>query len=371
MRAAGTARTLGAVLGLGALVLPAALAPVDPWTGTVLAGGLACWCLLVAASGGTARAGPVAFVRDRLGPAPARAVTALYFGGFATGQAAVALAAAEFALGRPGWGDRVGGTDAGGGNSLFGDSGWGAFALAAAVLVTAAGHAAYAPHPLSPGARRLRLGAVLGLAAAWWLLDRPAAAPSDWAPALLAVPLLFGWVGLESAVPAMRRTGGGRADPGSTPETGPDGAASPGQHLGATLLGLALAAGLYGLLLRPVARLPAPHPALLVALGIASAAVCWTYCRTNLLATGARWAELTAAGRRAGILAGAAVALTALLLGRLAGWGTPVLLIGPGTATAAIYLFIAVAAVRRPHPKEPTRHDHRHRPLEGAARSAR
>ncbi|MFD3538831.1 hypothetical protein ACFWUQ_04940 [Streptomyces sp. NPDC058662] len=369
MRAAGPARTLGAVLGLGVLVLPAALAPADPWTVTVLAGGLACWCLLVAASGGTARAGPVAFVRDRLGPAPARAVTALYFGGFATGQAAVALAAAEFAAGRPGWG---GGSDSGWGNSSFDESGWGVFALAAAVLATAAGHAAYTPYPLSAGARRLRLGAVLGLAAAWWLLGRPTAAPSDWAPVLLTVPLLFGWVGLESAVPALRQTGGSGPRPVSGPEAGPAGTAPPAQHFGATLLGLVLAAGLYGLLLRPAGWLPAPHPAVLLVLGLASAAVCWTYCRTNLLATGARWSELTAAGQRAGILAGAAVALAALLLARLAGWGTPALLIGPGTATAAIYLFIAVAAVRRPRPrKEPTRHDHRHRPLEGAARSAR
>lgn len=337
MTAAGAARTLGAVLGLGALLLPAALAPVPaPWAGAALAGVLAGWCLLVAAAGGTAGAGPVAFVRDRLGSGPARAVTALYFAGFATGQGAVALAAAGFATGDPG---RP------------------AFPVAVAVLVTAAGFAAYRPRSLSPRAGRIRLGAVLALAAAWWLLGgpEPASPPAaDWPVALVAVPLLFGWVGLESAVPALRRRTG-----------------SPGAGPGATLLGLALAAGLYGVLLRPAGWLAAPHPAVTAALGLVSAAVCWTYCRTNLQATAARWAELTEGSRRTGAAAGTLIALGALGVGHLAHWGTAVLLIGPGTATAAIYLFIAVAALRRPRseplPKE-TLHDHRHRDLEGAAR---
>ncbi|MGW0393165.1 hypothetical protein ACWDYJ_20155 [Streptomyces sp. NPDC003042] len=361
MRTDGPARTLGSVLGLGALVLPAALAPAPaPWAGPALAAVLAGWCLLVAASGGTAAAGPVAFVRDRLGAAPARAVTALYFAGFATGQAAVALAAAEFALGDSGW--NVSGGDSG---WNFGtDSGWnfgtgGVLTLAVALLVTAAAHAAYRPGVLSPAARRIRLGAVLALAAAWWLLGRPAeTGPADWPPALLVVPLLFGWVGLEAAIPSLRR--------------------SPAR-LGGTLLGIALAAGIYGVLLRPGGWLPSPHPAVLAVLGLASAAVCWTYCRTNLLSTGVRWGELTTRPRRTGVLPGTLLALATLLLGHLAGWGTAALLVGPGTATAAIYLFIAVAALRRPRPlpKETTSHDHHHRHavagparLEGAARSA-
>ncbi|MFC9293288.1 hypothetical protein ACFTWH_02505 [Streptomyces sp. NPDC057011] len=338
MTSAWATRTLGSVLGLGALLLPAALAPVPaPWTGALLAGVLAGWCLLVAAAGGTAGAGPVAFVRDRLGPGPARAVTALYFAGFATGQAAVALAAAGFAAG---------------------GSGRPALLTAVAVLATAAGFAAYRPLSLSPRAGRIRLGAVLALAAAWWLLGGPAAAPAaDWPAALVAVPLLFGWVGLESAVPELRRPG------------------AAGARLGGTLLGLALAAALYGVLLRPAGWLTAPHPAVPAVLGLVSAAVCWTYCRTNLQATAARWEELTAGSRRTGVAAGTLVALGALGVGHLAHWGTAVLLIGPGSATAAIYLFIAVAALRRPRfdtlsKEQQHDHFHRHRDLEGAARSA-
>ncbi|MEV6727174.1 MULTISPECIES: hypothetical protein [unclassified Streptomyces] len=338
---AGAAQALGAVLGAGALLLPAALAPQPgPWTGVAVAGVLAGWCLLVAAAGGTADSGPVAFVRDRLGPGPARAATALYFGGFATGQAGVALGAAGFALG---------------------DSGWRAYAAAVGVLCSAAAYAWYAPRGLSPAGRRLRLAAVLALAVAWRVLGGPLPGPgtgdrSGWAALLVAVPLLFGWVGLEGAVPAAARR----------------------RALGGTLLGIALAASLYSVLLGPPPAASAPPPAAVAALGLGSAALCWTYCRTNLQATAARWTELTGRTRRGGVVAAALIALGVLVLGGAARWDLPVLLIGPGAATAALYTLIAVAAVRRPRPRprpqEPTDHDHDHadrdRVLEGAARPA-
>ncbi|MFF4099716.1 hypothetical protein [Streptomyces sp. NPDC001903] len=343
---AGAAKALGAVLGAGALLLPAALATArpGPWPGVAVAGALAGWCLLVAAAGGTEDSGPVAFVRNRIGPGPARAATALYFGGFATGQAGVALGAAEFALG---------------------DSGWRAYAVAAAVLGSAAAYAWCVPQGLSPAGRRLRLAAVLALAVSWRLLGSPepgpGPGPGSWtgswsggwpgAALLVAVPLLFGWVGLEGAVPAMARR----------------------RALGGTLLGLALAAALYAVLQAPPATAAQPPaPAAAAALGIGSAALCWTYCRTNLHATAARWTELTGRTRRGGLVAAGLIALGVLVLGRAARWDLPVLLIGPGAATAALYTLIAVAAVRRPRPQEPTDHDHsdRHRVLEGAARSA-
>ncbi|MCX5146893.1 hypothetical protein OHB36_08890 [Streptomyces sp. NBC_00320] len=345
---AGAAQALGAVLGAGALLLPAALAPQPgPWTGVAVAGVLAGWCLLVAAAGGTADAGPVAFVRDRLGPGPARAATALYFGGFATGQAGVALGAAGFALG---------------------DSGWRAYAAAAGVLCSAAASAWFAPRGLSPAGRRLRPAAVLALAVAWRVLGGPLPGPgaedrAGWAALLVAVPLLFGWVGLEGAVPAAARR----------------------RTLGGTLLGIALAAALYCVLLGPPPAVSAPPPAAAAVgatLGIGSAALCWTYCRTNLQATAARWTELTGRTRRGGVVAAALIALGVLVLGGAARWGLPALLIGPGAATAALYTLIAVAAVRRPRPRprpqEPTDHDHADpghseraaHVLEGAARPA-
>ncbi|MFK0233842.1 hypothetical protein [Streptomyces vinaceus] len=341
---AGAAKALGAVLGAGALLLPAAFAPrpgpwPGPWTGIAVAGAVAGWCLLVALAGGTEDRGPVVFVRERLGPGPARAATALYFGGFATGQAAVALGAAGFALG---------------------DSGWRAYAAAALVLGSAAAYAWCVPRGPSPAARQLRTAAVLALAVAWRALGGPLPGPGSgdrardraaggwaaggwaadgWAGAalLVAVPLLFGWVGLEGAVPAVARR----------------------RALGGTLLGIALAAALYSVLLAaPGPAAQAPPPAAAAALGLGSAALCWTYCRTNLHATAARWTELTGRSRRGGLVAAGLIALGVLALGRAARWDMPVLLIGPGAATAAVYTLIAVAAVRRPRPQEHTDHAH-------------
>ncbi|MFE2147562.1 hypothetical protein ACFXA3_38535, partial [Streptomyces sp. NPDC059456] len=335
-----------------------------PGTGIAVAAVLAAWCLLVAAAGGTADSGPVAFVRGRLGPGPTRAVTALYFGGFATGQAAVALGAAQFAAGALGSLASAGVRGAG---AAAGDSGWRSYAVAAAVLGTAAAYARCAPRPPSPAGQRLRLAAVLALAVAWRALGGPlpGAGTGGWSAPLPAVPLLFGWVGLEGAVPALPRR----------------------RALGGTLLGIALAAALYAVLLAPQPPAPAAHPVAAAALGLGSAAVCWTYVRTNLRATAARWTELTGGTRRGGLLGAALIALGALALGRAAHGGLSVLLLGPGAATAALYTVIAVAALRRPRPKESTDHDHhdgpghdrdRHRDrsdralvLEGAARPAR
>ncbi|KPI06403.1 hypothetical protein OV450_3773 [Actinobacteria bacterium OV450] len=364
--AAGAANALGAVLGAGTLLLPAALAPASASrTGIAVAAVLAGWCLLVAAAGGTEHSGPVAFVRGRLGPGPARAVTALYFGGFATGQAAVALGTAQFAAGALASAGVRGAVTAAGG-----DSGWRSYAVAAAVLGTAAVYAWCVPRPPSPTGQRLRLAAVLALALAWRALGGPlpGAGTDGRAALLVAVPLLFGWVGLEGAVPALARR----------------------RALGGTLLGIALAAALYAVLLAPQSSAPTAHPVAAAALGLGSAAVCWTYVRTNLRATAARWTELTGRTRRGGLLAAALIALGALTLGRAAHGGVSVLLLGPGAATAALYTLIAVAALRRPRPQENTDHDHHDGPdrnhdhdghdrdrsdralvLEGAARAAR
>ncbi|OPG04526.1 hypothetical protein B1R27_24580 [Streptomyces sp. GKU 895] len=136
--AAGS-RALVGVLGAGVLLLPAALAPAPVGASVVVALVVIIWCLLVAGAGGTAQGGAVGFVRRRLGFRAARAVTGLYFAGFATGQAAVALTAGEFAA------------------RLWGD----AYGWSVAVLLAAATWATYRPRPLSAPVRRLRLTAVL------------------------------------------------------------------------------------------------------------------------------------------------------------------------------------------------------------------
>ncbi|NUP21290.1 MAG: hypothetical protein HOZ81_35535 [Streptomyces sp.] len=319
-------RALVAVLGAGALLLPAALAPVPVGWSVVVALVVIVWCLLVAGAGGTARGGAVAFVRRRLGFRAARGVTGLYFAGFATGQAAVALTAGRFAA------------------RLWGD----AFLWSVAVLLAAATWATYRPRPLSTPVRRLRLAAVLAAAGGWWALGGvPDPSASWWA----VLPLLFGWVGVESAVPA-----------GAVPQR---------TALAGTLLGVTGAAALYAVLLRP----PAPLADLpLAPLAALSALTLALYCRTNLQATGARWHELTSRPQAEGAAAAATLALVTLTVAHLAGGSTAVLLLLPGTATAAILTVVACAAVHTltNRPKE-TSHDHdrHHRPLEGAARSRR
>ncbi|MBE8471369.1 hypothetical protein [Streptomyces justiciae] len=326
-RALGAAgsRALVAVLGAGVLLLPAALAPAPVGWSVVVALVVIIWCLLVAGAGGTARGGAVGFVRRRLGFRAARVVTGLYFAGFATGQAAVALTAGEFAA-------RVSGD---------------AFVWAVAALLAAATWATYRPRPLSTPVRRLRLAVVLATAGGWWALGGAPDATASW---WVLLPLLFGWVGIESAVPA-----------GAVPQR---------TALAGTLLGVTAAAALYAVLLRP----PAPLADLpLAPLALLSALVLALYCRTNLQATGARWHELTGRPQAEGTATAATLALVTLTLAHLAGGTTAVLLLLPGSATAAILAVVAVAAVRTltNRPKEKSHdHDH-HRPLEGAARPRR
>ncbi|AZP19110.1 hypothetical protein EJC51_25385 [Streptomyces aquilus] len=323
---AAAVRTLAAVLGAGALLLPAALAPVPVGYSAAVALVVAVWCLLVARAGGTARGGAVGFVRRRLGFRAARTVTGLYFAGFATGQAAVALTAGEFAA-------RLGGD---------------AYGWSVAVLLAAATWATYRPRPLPTPVRRLRLAAVLTAAGGWWALGGAPDATASW---WVLLPLLFGWVGIEGSVP------------GRTALTG-------------TLLGVTAAAALYAVLLRP----PAPLADLpLAPLALLSALVLALYCRTNLQATGTRWHELTGRPRAEGTATAATLALVTLTLAHLTG-GTAALLLLPGSATAAILAVVAVAAVRTPttlttltnrsKEKPHDHHDH-HRPLEGAARPRR
>ncbi|WP_329336915.1 hypothetical protein OG866_21290 [Streptomyces sp. NBC_00663] len=324
--AAAGSRALVAVLGAGALLLPAALAPVPAGWAVVVALVVIIWCLLVAGAGGTAQGGAVAFVRRRLGFRAARVVTGLYFAGFATGQAAVALTAGRFAA------------------RLWGD----AFLWSVAVLLAAATWATYRPRPLSTPVRRLRLAAVLAAAGGWWALGGvPDATASWWA----VLPLLFGWVGIESAVPA-----------GPAPQR---------TALAGTLLGVTCAAALYAVLLRPPAPLADLPLAPLAALSVLVLAL---YCRTNLQATGARWHELTSRPQAEGAAGAATLALGTLTLAHLTGVSAAGLLLLPGTATAAILTVVACAAVHTlmNRPKEKTDdHDRHHRPLEGAARSRR
>jgi amino acid efflux transporter len=293
---AALVRTLAAVLGAGALLLPAALAPVPAGYSVLVAVVVVAWCVLIGAAGGSER-GSVSVVRRRLGAGPARAVTALYFAGFATGQAAVALTAGEFAA------------------RLRGD----AFLWAVVVLLTAAAVATYRPRPLSTPVRRLRLAAVLVAAGGWWALGgTPDASAAPWT----LLPLLFGWVGVESAVPDVRRHRPAFAG---------------------TLLGVLAAAALYAVLLRP----PAPLTDLpQEPLALLSALTLWLYCRTNLQATGARWHELTGRPVPEGTATATTLALVTLTLAHLAGGTTAVLLLLPGIATAAILAAVACAAVR-------------------------
>ncbi|KUN24210.1 hypothetical protein AQJ23_21800 [Streptomyces antibioticus] len=342
---AATVRTLAAVLGAGALLLPSALAPVPVGHSAVVALVVALWCLLVARAGGTARGGAVGFVRRRLGFRAARTVTGLYFAGFATGQAAVALTAGEFAA-------RLGGD---------------AYGWSVAVLLAAATWATYRPRPLSTPVRRLRLAAVLAAAGGWWALG---GAPDTTASWWVLLPLLFGWVGIEGAVPGRSGLHIEGAVPG---RAGPhiEGSAPRRAGLAGTLLGVTAAAALYAVLLRP----PAPLADLpLAPLALLSALVLALYCRTNLQSTGARWHELTGRPQAQGTATAATLALVTLTLAHLGGGTAAVLLLLPGSATAAILAVVAVAAVRhltnRPKEKKPHDHDH-HRPLEGAARPRR
>ncbi|MFB7630282.1 hypothetical protein ACFC0M_04945 [Streptomyces sp. NPDC056149] len=309
---------MNAVLGAGTLLLPVALAPLahSGAVSLVVAGALLVWSLLIGAAGGTRGSGPAGFVRARLGPRTTNVVHGLYFGGFAVGQAVVVGAAGQFVADGPA-----------------------AVALGVVLLCLAAGLAAAGAN-LSPAVRTARLVATLALALVWWLfpgtfgLD-PGRSPFG-AAALIAVPVLFAWVGLEGSLPALRS---------------PRAATTLG-----VVLGLVGAAALYGVLLNPPGSAALGPPAVRSALAWAAAVVLGTYCLTNLRAVGARWNTLRSgpgeagAARgpgRPGIVVAVALAGTALGLAAAFHWSIAVLLLGPGTATAAIYAVLAVAALRR------------------------
>ncbi|MFK0291995.1 hypothetical protein ACIQU6_16185 [Streptomyces sp. NPDC090442] len=308
---------VNAVLGAGTLLLPVALAPLahSGAVSLVVAGALLVWSLLVGSAGGTRGSGPAGFVRARLGPRTTHVVHGLYFGGFAVGQAVVVGAAGQFVADGPA-----------------------AVALGLALLCLAAALAAAGVH-LSPAVRTARLVATLALALVWWLfpgtfgLD-PGRSPFGVA-ALIAVPVLFAWVGLEGSLPALRSS---RA----------------ATTLG-VVLGLVGAAALYGVLLNPPGSGALGPPAARSAFAWAAAVVLGMYCLTNLRAVGARWntlrsrpAEPGARGPgRPGIVVAVVLAGAALGLAAAFHWSIAVLLLGPGTATAAIYAVLAVAALRR------------------------
>lgn len=292
---------MGAVLGGGTLLVPAALAPAS---GAVLAVAalVYLWCLVLARAGGTQAGGQVAFVHARLGPAAARAVQGLYFAGFAVGQAAVVAAAGEFSA-----------------------DGAAARVTAGAVLAVAAALALLQVKP-PVWMLRLRLVMVLVLVGAWWL--GWLSLETVWLGPLAVVPLLFGWVGLEGVV----------AGPSSTAM----------RTAGRAAAALAPPVVLYTLLL---SHTP-PAGAERAAAGYAAAVVLGVYCVTNLSAAGARWPAVSRtvaageAGTRCGIAIAAVLALVVLVLAGSFDWSVGLLLLGPGAATAAIYTVLAVAAAR-------------------------
>ncbi|MFD6417774.1 hypothetical protein [Streptomyces sp. NPDC060194] len=298
-----------AVLGAGSLLVPAALAPVPAAVPLGLAAALLGWHLLLTRAGGTVPGGPVAAAGRWGGPRLERALHAVYFGGFACGQAAVAAAAGEFAAD-------------------------GAAARWTALAVLAAGAlgalAGTRPPPLL---LRLRLGLVLLLCAAWasgWLaLDRP---PPGTAAALL--PLLFCWVGLEATAPA------------------------PGPSRGATLRGALYAVLPCALLLTALLARTPPRADTPPLLGAAAAVVLTTYCLTNLASAGARWPAVRGTARtgpaasRPGVAVASATALALLAAATAGDWSVGTLLLAPGAATAVVYGALGWAAVRHGRPSE-------------------
>ncbi|WP_037911293.1 hypothetical protein [Actinacidiphila yeochonensis] len=117
-----------------------------------------------------------------------------------------------------------------------------------------------------------------------------------------------------------------------------------------TLLALAVTALGYAVLLHaaPFRPLTLP-PAVRSLASLAAAALCWSYCRTNLHSLSVRWAALSGRARHLGAARGALTALVLLPLGLLPG-GTSLVLLGPGTATAALFLVVLAAALSRRHP---------------------
>ncbi|RNG31338.1 hypothetical protein EEJ42_08900, partial [Streptomyces botrytidirepellens] len=145
--------TLPAVAGAGTLLVPAALAgrPGSQTAALAVAVVLLAWHVVVARAGGTRGRGVAGLATEAFGARAGQAAHALYFAGIASGQAAVAGAAGEFAA-----------------------DGRASAAVSAGVLAVAAAcaHAGLLPGP--PRRMRhvavVRLTVVLLLTAAWWLL---------------------------------------------------------------------------------------------------------------------------------------------------------------------------------------------------------
>jgi amino acid efflux transporter len=332
----GTAvRVASAVLGAGTLLIPTAFVGSGgaPLVSLVTAGCLLCWCLLIAAAGGSTDGGSVEFVRARLGDRAATALVAMYFAGFVVGQAAIATAAGGFAA------------QAAAPLSAAGSARCAALAAAAAAAVlVAAAVAAARGVTLPPTGQRLRLACALVLAGAAWLRpDLVASAGGSATGALLvALPVLFAWVGLESSVPGLRCDGAG---------------AGSGGNVAAALGAVVAVAALYATLLAPLpVAQSGPSTAVPVAravFGVVAATVCGVYCLTNLRAMSTQvarlrgvWTPGDTAVPSAGVAVAASAALAVLAVGTAAGLGVGALLLGPGAMTAAIYLVMAAAALR-------------------------
>ncbi|TVL93006.1 hypothetical protein [Streptomyces sp. SAJ15] len=319
------------VLGVGLLLLPpVALAGTggggDTWTAWALLGVFAlCWCTALGLAGGS-RAGAAALAGDRFGPPAGAAVTAMYLVGFLIGQAAIALAAGRFAT------------------AAYGAASWAPYAAGAAVLAAAA---LLAARGVAPGtaARRVRLAAVVVLTAGFWtwpgLLRGEVFDGAGQGALPLAFLLLFALVGMETAVPAAGARGRRR---GLVPAVG-----------GGVLI---VSAG-YLLALRPWVRDADPQPppdAVAAVWGAAAAAVCLTYCLTNLRAA-ARFLDTLLATARPGRARPAEPARVALCVGlcltvlgaaAAGSWGVGALLAGPAAMTWAIYTLVLAVATLPP-----------------------
>ncbi len=349
----GAARLAEGMLGIGLLLVPplgAALAgPGGAVGGTALAAwALVCvfslsWCLVIGAAGGTERSGPIAFVRERLGPRAATAGTAMYLGGFVVGQAAIALAAGAYAahaLARfAAAGPRSNGVP------------FMAYPIGASVLLTAA-VLAWRGVALSAHARRVRLIMVLALAWSCWLrpdllTDVAGVGHSVQDVLQLGLLMLFAAVGMESAVPASAET------------TAP----TRRMLIGAVAGGIAVVGAVYAVPLQPLPATDGPVSAgtevTRALLGLLAAAVCGAYCLTNLRAAAGFLGELRAV--RSKVLeaerpatsvwwpAGAALLVLGLAAAR--GWDSGTLLTGPAVMTLAIYSTMLFAACGRQRPR--------------------
>src|SRR5437763_6011076 len=249
-------RITNAVLGAGTLLVPAALAPLakSGIASVAVAGVLLAWSLLIGVAGGTGGSGAAGFVRERLGPRMANVVHALYFAGFAVGQAVVVGAAGQFAAAGPT-----------------------AVALGFGILLAAAA-LAVAGVTLPLAVRKARTLVTLALALMWWLF--PGVLSLDTGrvffrgTALIAVSLMFAWVGLEGSVPSLR--------------------SSPVSTTLGVVTGLACPALLYGVLLASRgSQVSGSHEGQVV-IGWTAAVVLGAYCLTNLHAVAARWNTLLA-----------------------------------------------------------------------------